>query len=100
MGMGVVSIKNGIRVSLPPRLQTRVDAQEKKHRQVINVVGSLVSMHSKSGIKRGHSLSPRLEWESSPSIMGLKSPSLLSLKPPMGSVTRGEKNLVHMGLDQ
>ncbi|GJY92151.1 reverse transcriptase domain-containing protein [Tanacetum coccineum] len=28
------------------------------------------------------------------------SPSLLSLKPPMGSVTRGDKNLVHMGLDQ
>ena len=58
-----------------------------------------LSMPNKSGIKRGHSLSPRLEWESSPSRMGLGSPSFSSLKPPMGSVTRGKKNLVHMGLD-
>ncbi|PWA69072.1 hypothetical protein CTI12_AA300650 [Artemisia annua] len=58
-----------------------------------------LSMHNKSGIKRGHSLSPRLEWESSPSRMALGSPSFSSLKPPMGSVTRSKKNLVHMGLD-
>nr|GEZ83855.1 QWRF motif-containing protein 3-like [Tanacetum cinerariifolium] len=31
--------------------------------------------------------------------MGLGSPSFSSLQPPMGSATRGEKNLVHMGLD-
>lgn len=58
-----------------------------------------LSMNNKSGIKRGHSLSPRMEWESSPSRMGLGSPSFSSLKPPMGSVTKGKKNLVHMGLD-
>nr|GEV49591.1 QWRF motif-containing protein 3-like [Tanacetum cinerariifolium] len=60
---------------------------------------SYLGMHSKSGIKRGQSLSPRLEWESSPSRMGLGSPSFSSLKPPMGSVTRGKKDLMHMGLD-